>query len=157
MSLPFEKFLNAHEQSYEQALKEIKNCRKTSHWMWWIFPQFRNLGVSETSKNYALQNLEEAKAFLEHPVLGAHLIEISKAVLDCNSSAIIIFGSPDDKKLRSSMTLFSLVPESHPVFKDVLKNKFKGECDSKTFDLLKKNCCEKKTWLIKDEIKVSHQ
>lgn len=136
MSLNFEKFIAAHEHYYEAALQEIKNCRKMSHRMWWIFPQVKGLGLTETSKLYALRDLEEAKEFLGHPVLGKHLIEISQAVLGCNSSADAIFGNPDDRKLRSSMTLFSLVPDSDAVFKAVLEKFFKGECDSKTLDLL---------------------
>jgi uncharacterized protein (DUF1810 family) len=105
------RFLKAQENSYDQALNEIKAGRKRSHWMWYIFPQYKGLGFSDTSKYYSIQDLNEARNFLEHPILGARLKEISNELLLLNeSTANRVFGSPDDLKLKSSMTLFSCYP-----------------------------------------------
>jgi len=102
------KFLDAQDKSYEKALSEIKNGQKKSHWIWYIFPQIKGLGLSETSKFYAIEDLDEAAAYLNDPVLGKRLVQISQELLDLkNLSARQIFGSPDDMKLKSSMTLFS--------------------------------------------------
>ena len=107
MEYNLERFVQAQERSYADALAEIRSGRKTSHWMWYVFPQIRGLGSSAMSKMYAIQNLEEAKAYLEHPVLGARLHEITNALLDLEDrDAYAIFGSPDDHKLKSCMTLF---------------------------------------------------
>ena len=132
------KFLEAQNQLYLQALSELKNEKKESHWMWFIFPQIEGLGASETAKFYAISNLEEAKAYLAHPVLGKHLIEIAEAVMKIDGkSAKEIFGTPDDLKLRSSMTLFSKVKNTHPIFGEVLEKYFEGLDDPRTNDLLK--------------------
>src|ERR1700709_704106 len=105
------RFLTAQEKDYATALAEIKNGRKRSHWMWYIFPQIAGLGFSETSRFYALKDQAEAEAYLQHPVLGSRLIEISKALLEIEDNhATRIFGNPDDLKLKSSMTLFSALP-----------------------------------------------
>ncbi len=133
------RFTNAQQRTYSTALKEIKNGRKQSHWMWFIFPQIAGLGFSETSKLYAIQDIEEASLYLQHPVLGARLIEISQALLDVEGkTASQIFGSPDDLKLKSCMTLFSRVPNADPVFESVLNKYFKGVRDAGTLQLLKK-------------------
>ncbi len=114
------RFLDAQQKDYETALAEIRNGRKTSHWMWYIFPQIDGLGFSSTSKYYAIKNLAEAKQFLEHPLLGKRLINISKELLALpGHDAHQIFGSPDDRKLRSSMTLFASLPNADLVFKNV--------------------------------------
>ena len=131
------RFISAHKQSYRNALEEIRNGRKESHWMWFIFPQIHGLGYSPTSQYYAIQSLDEAAAFLRDPYLGGSLIEICHALLDLETSnATAVFGRPDDMKLRSSMTLFSLVPGADPVFQDVLDKYFAGERDQKTLRIL---------------------
>src|SRR3954463_7673975 len=116
-----ERFVDVQKESYPKALSEIKNGRKQSHWMWYIFPQVQGLGFSSTSKYYAIRDLDEAKEYLRHPVLGTRLIEICNVLLDLPSNdAHGIFGSPDDLKLKSSMTLFAALNES-PVFEGVLQ------------------------------------
>jgi len=133
------RFTDAQRSTYSDAFSEIKNARKRSHWMWFIFPQIAGLGFSETSTYYAIKNLKEAKAYLEHPVLGGRLIEISEALVKLSGNdATEIFGSPDDLKLKSSMTLFEAVPGADPVFRSVLDKFFGGEGDSKTLQLLGK-------------------
>lgn len=135
-----ERFLTAQENSYANAFKEIKNGKKISHWMWYIFPQIAGLGFSPTSQFYAIENLKEAEEYLNHPVLGKRLIEISEALLEHeNLTAYQIFGSPDDKKLLSCMTLFSLVKNAPDVFNKVIKKYFAGKPDSKTLKLVNKN------------------
>jgi len=132
------RFATAQEHSFENALTEIKNGRKTGHWMWYIFPQIYGLGFSETSKLYALKSQEETLRYLHDPVLGERLIHISKELLKLQTDdAYQIFGSPDDLKLRSSMTLFAVLPGADPVFQAVLDKFFNGEKDQRTLELLK--------------------
>jgi len=132
-----ERFVQAQQGSYEQALSEIRNGRKRSHWMWYIFPQFAGLGFSRMSRNYAISSVGEATAYLKHPVLGARLIECAEAVLAIEGrSAHEIFGSPDDLKLRSCVTLFASVSEPASVFHRVLEAYFDGVPDSKTLEML---------------------
>jgi uncharacterized protein (DUF1810 family) len=132
------RFLEAQASSYEQALSEIKSGRKRSHWMWFIFPQLQGLGYSETARFYAIEDLQEAQLYLQHPVLGARLIEISKVMLALEGkTANHILSSPDDLKLRSSMTLFAAVPGADPVFQAVLDKYYNGEADEKTLQLLR--------------------
>jgi uncharacterized protein (DUF1810 family) len=127
------RFIDAQEKNYPQALSEIKNGRKLSHWMWYIFPQIQGLGFSETSKFYALNNIKEAEDYLKHPVLGYRLIEISNVLLNLeNSNANQIFGSPDDLKLKSCLTLFCSIKSTDPVFQSVLDKFFNGTKDIKT-------------------------
>lgn len=132
-----ERFIAAQKGCYERALTEICNGRKHSHWMWYIFPQIAGLGFSETSRYYAIKNLDEANAYLRHPVLGPRLVEISAALLQPGgNNAAEIFGSPDDMKLRSSMTLFAVIEGTDPVFNQVLDKFFKGMKDDRTLQLL---------------------
>jgi uncharacterized protein (DUF1810 family) len=132
-----DRFIEAQKPDYSIALAEIKQGRKRSHWMWYIFPQIRGLGFSETSTYYAIKDLDEAKQYLQHPVLGKRLIEISKALLENEENdATKIFGTPDDLKLRSSMTLFAAVPNADPVFQAVLNKFFEGKQDSKTLSII---------------------
>ncbi|GAB2785534.1 uncharacterized protein (DUF1810 family) [Hymenobacter luteus] len=132
-----QRFLDAQRTDYPVALAEIKNGRKRSHWMWYIFPQIRGLGFSETSKFYAIQDRAEAEAYLQHPVLGPRLLEISRALLALpGTNATAIFGSPDDVKLKSSMTLFSCLPHADPVFEQVLDKFFHGDPDGNTLQQL---------------------
>ena len=131
-----ERFIDAQEASYEIALSEIKSGIKKSHWMWYIFPQVQGLGFSETSKFYAIKDIGEARAFLEHPVLGERLIRICNELLHLKSgNAHNIFGSPDDLKLQSSMTLFSSL-NINPVFQKVLEKFFSGIRDEKTLKII---------------------
>ena len=131
------RFIDAQQSAYDVALSEIKSGRKMSHWMWYIFPQVKGLGFSETSKFYGIESLDEAGAYLEHPVLGKRLIEICEALLKLKSvQADEVFGRPDDMKLKSSMTLFAAVPNSNVVFSAVLEKFFKGEQDKNTLRIL---------------------
>jgi uncharacterized protein (DUF1810 family) len=131
------RFVQAQQGSYEQALSEIKNGRKRSHWMWYVFPQLDGLAFSSTSKFYAIKNLDEARAYLEHPVLGQRLLACAEAVLRVEGrSAHDIFGSPDDLKLKSSATLFACVSPAGSVFHQLLAKYYPGEVDTKTLGLL---------------------
>ncbi|MEO8713135.1 MAG: DUF1810 domain-containing protein [Parafilimonas sp.] len=133
-----EKFIEAQRTDYAIALSEIKNGRKQSHYMWYIFPQIQGLGFTSTSKYYAIKNINEATAYLQHEVLSNNLIEICNALLALETNdAHKIFGSPDDMKLRSSMTLFAEVKDASAVFQKVLDKFFKGRKDEKTLQLLK--------------------
>lgn len=136
MAADLSRFLKAQEQDYEQALREIRSGRKRSHWMWYIFPQIQGLGFSPTAQYYAIRDLQEARDYLAHPVLGARLKEISSALLDLNGlSASKIFGYPDDLKLRSSMTLFRMADLNEPVFLEVLEKYYDGKPDARTVEL----------------------
>ena len=133
-----QRFIDAQETSYEAALSEIKNGRKKSHWMWYIFPQIQGLGFSETSKFYAIKDINEAEEFLKHPLLGHRLVRLCNELLKLESDdANRIFGSPDDLKLKSSMTLFSSL-NINPVFQMVLEKFFNGTEDMKTLEIIGK-------------------
>jgi uncharacterized protein (DUF1810 family) len=133
-----QRFLDAQQASYPTALSEIKGGRKRSHWMWYIFPQIQGLGLSETARFYAVRDRAEAAAYVQHPVLGARLVEISHALLGLASNdAHAIFGSPDDLKLKSSMTLFAAL-QTDPVFQRVLDKFYHGEQDEKTLQILRR-------------------
>ena len=125
-----ERFLKAQEIVYPLALKEIKEGKKQSHWIWYVFPQIKGLGHSYNSEFYGISSQEEAKAYLEHPVLGARLREITQALLDCgNPSADDILGFPDVLKVRSCMTLFDLV-SPNDIFNKVLFRFYESQkCD----------------------------
>jgi len=132
-----QRFIDAQESDYANALAEIKKGRKRTHWMWYIFPQILGLGFSEMSKRYAIKDLDEAEAYINHPILGQRLIEICSELLKLQSNnAHEIFGSPDDMKLRSSMTLFAALPDAYPVFKSVIDKFFNGAMDGATLRLL---------------------
>lgn len=132
-----DRFVEAQETDYDKALQEIRNGAKRSHWMWYIFPQVRGLGRSAFSTRYGLDDITEANAYLQHPVLGPRLVQISKAVLQLNGkTAHDVFGSPDDLKLRSCMTLFATLEKTDPVFDAVLQKFFAGKKDSKTLDII---------------------
>jgi len=137
MEPSLQRFIRAQERDYETALGEIKSGRKRGHWMWYIFPQIAGLGMTETSRHYAIKDIKEATAYLLHPVLGIRLTTICKALLELETNeAHAIFGSPDDLKLRSCMTLFDAVPATFPVFAQVLEKFYRGERDEKTLQLL---------------------
>ena len=132
-----DRFLEAQERMHEIALKEIKNGEKESHWMWYIFPQLRGLGKSQMAYAYGINGLEEAKAYLAHPVLSARLIEISEALLEHKGKDIEdILGDIDAMKLRSSMTLFALIREDESVFHQVLDSFYNGKMDKFTLKIV---------------------
>ena len=136
---PFDlnRFVKAQDGVYERALAELKRGQKSSHWMWFIFPQIAGLGRSSTAQFYAIKSVDEAKAYLKHPVLGTRLSDCSKVLLQCKGlSASDIFGFPDDLKLRSSMTLFASISEPDSVFALVLGEYFEGLPDPRTLELL---------------------
>jgi uncharacterized protein (DUF1810 family) len=139
MEQDLNRFIKAQENSYEQALSEIKAGRKRSHWMWYIFPQFKGLGFSDTSKYYSIKDLDEAKRYLNHPILGERLKTITNELLALNeNNANKVFGSPDDLKLKSSMTLFATINISEEnIFNAVLDKYFNGQTDNKTLTLIK--------------------
>jgi uncharacterized protein (DUF1810 family) len=131
------RFLRAQEGDYPQALSEIKSGQKRTHWMWYIFPQIDGLAFSSTSKRYSIKSLEEARAYLAHPVLGPRLLECTEAVVRVDGkSATEIFGSPDDLKLRSCATLFAGVSPPGSVFERLLGKYYQGSRDGKTLQLL---------------------
>ena len=131
-----DRFVRAQEHDYARALAELRSGRKRSHWMWYIFPQFRGLGFSSTSQRYAIHSLDEARAFLEHPILGPRLRECANAMLAiADRSAAEIFGSPDDLKLRSSATLFAHVSPPGSEFEHLLQRYWQGEPDQATIKL----------------------
>lgn len=132
-----QRFKDAQRNDYEQALQEVKSGRKRTHWMWYIFPQIHGLGMTPISDYYSIRSLREAKDYLKDPVLGARLVEISKALLELNTSdPHAVFGSPDDLKLRSCMTLFERADSQNPVFGDVLDKYYRGERDQRTLEIL---------------------
>jgi uncharacterized protein (DUF1810 family) len=131
------RFLEAQERTYEQALSEIRNGCKRSHWMWYVFPQFEGLGSSPITQRLALRSLAEAAAYLQHPVLGPRLLESASAALAVEGrSAFEVFGFPDDMKLRSCATLFAHVSPAGSVFEQLLGRYFEGKRDEKTLGLL---------------------
>ncbi|HVG17353.1 MAG TPA: DUF1810 domain-containing protein [Chitinophagaceae bacterium] len=134
-----QRFVDAQEKSYAAALSEIRKGRKESHWMWYIFPQIKGLGFSSTAQYYAIKHLEEAREFLSHPVLGKRLVDISSELLKLETSdPHKVMGTPDDLKLKSSMTLFAAVEDTDPVFTKVLDKFFKGSKDQRTLQLIEK-------------------
>ena len=137
MAYDLNRFLKAQEDSYSQALREIKNGRKCSHWIWYIFPQVKGLGFSSTSQYYGLDGLGEAQAYIANSTLRSRLLEISEALLTLESSdPTAVMGYPDDLKLRSSMTLFAEAAPEYPVFQQVLDKFYGGKKDSGTLALL---------------------
>jgi uncharacterized protein (DUF1810 family) len=131
------RYVRAQQGDYERALSEIKTGQKCSHWMWYIFPQIDGLAFSSTSKLYSIKSIEEARAYLDHPVLGPRLLECAEAAVRVEDrSATEIFGSPDDLKLRSCATLFACVLPSGSVFDSLLGKYYGGRRDSKTLHIL---------------------
>jgi uncharacterized protein (DUF1810 family) len=132
-----QRFLDAQELLYDQALAELSAGRKRSHWMWFIFPQLAGLGRSAMAQRFAIASLDEAEAYLAHAVLGARLRECAGLVLAVRDRSVHdIFGSPDDLKFRSSMTLFSRADPAEPVFQQCLYKYFAGQGDPQTLALL---------------------
>ena len=138
MATGLERFKEAQERDFAIALQEIKNGRKRSHWMWYIFPQLAGLGMTETSRYYAIKDMQEATDYLMDEELGTRLAEICKVLLELDTNdPHKIFGSPDDLKLHSSITLFDAVPATFPVFGRVLDKFYSGKRDTRTLELLK--------------------
>jgi uncharacterized protein (DUF1810 family) len=133
------RFLDAQNKLYLTALDEIKNGKKESPWMWFIFPQIKGMGSNDTSKFYEIKNADEAIAFLEHPILGKHLIEITSELIKKEENVATIFESLDIEQLQSSMTLFASVQNSEPIFQEVLHKYFDGSSDFHTLQLLYSN------------------
>lgn len=132
-----DKFISAQDRDYARALEEIRSGRKRTHWMWYIFPQLQGLGFSSTAQYYGIRDLEQAMDYMAHPVLGPRLVEISRALLELESSnPSSVMGCPDDLKLCSCMTLFELAAPGEPVFAAVLEKFYRGRRDRLTLDLL---------------------
>ena len=138
MQNSLERFIRAQEYDFQTALAEVRAGYKCSHWMWYIFPQLKGLGFSSTAQFYGINGKEEAKAYLEHPVLGARLREITSVLLTLeHKSAVEIFGRTDAMKLRSSMTLFNAVANGEDIFQKVLNKYYGGKSDDITLAMLK--------------------
>ena len=132
-----ERFIEAQRHIYQEALYEVKQGKKESHWMWYVFPQIQGLGFSPTAEFYAIKDLNEAEEYLNHPKLSVRMFEICEALLQLpNISAEEIFGFPDCLKLKSSMTLFYCV-NADSIFRQVLEKFYDGELDEKTLEILK--------------------
>ena len=132
-----DRFLEAQDRMYLVALRELKNGKKRSHWMWYMFPQLRGLGTSFMANMYGISGLAEAKAYLAHPVLSERLYELCGELLKHkDKTALEIFGDIDEMKLKSSMTLFALTSEDYTIFDEVLENFFGGEMDEVTVKLI---------------------
>jgi uncharacterized protein (DUF1810 family) len=133
----FDRFLIAQESDYNTALAEVKAGKKQSHWMWYIFPQLKGLGSSDTAAHYAIDSLAEAEAYLQHPILGCRLIAICDELLKLSTNdANVVFGYPDELKLKSSLTLFEAAADQKTVFAQVLAKFFNEERDQLTLKLL---------------------
>lgn len=131
------RFVDAQQDDFQRGLSEIRSGKKRTHWMWYIFPQLDGLAFSSTSKHYAIKSIDEARAYLAHPVLGPRLLECAEAAVQVEGrSATDIFGSPDDLKLRSCATLFACVAPAGSVFERLLAKYYRGERDEKTLHLL---------------------
>lgn len=131
------RFIEAQDPIYDEVCAELRAGHKRTHWMWYVFPQLRGLGVSEMAQYYGIESLEEAKAYLEHPRLGVRLVECTALVIAVEGRHIRqIFGTPDDMKFRSSVTLFGQVPGASPVFQQALDKYFAGEADPVTLERL---------------------
>ena len=138
MQPPLDRFLQAQTTSYLTALAEVRAGYKCSHWMWYIFPQLKGLGMSSMAHYYGIEGAEEARAYLMHPILGARLREITLALLNVeDKTAQEIFGWTDAMKLRSCMTLFNAVASGDDLFQKVLEKYYNGEPDERTLSLMK--------------------
>lgn len=131
------RFVEAQDSVITNVKRELRTGRKQSHWMWFVFPQLEGLGGSQMAQRYAIASRDEAEAYLAHPVLGPRLRECTELVNDIDGrSANEVFGSPDDLKFRSSMTLFQAVTDDPDPFRTALEQYYDGEADPKTLELL---------------------
>lgn len=140
MNYNLKRFVDAQEADYTTALSEIKSGRKLSHWIWYVFPQLKGLGFSYNSNYYGIDDVEEAKAYFRHPLLGKRLVEITCTLLSLPESytALNVLGPIDSLKVKSCMTLFDyIVP--HDCFEDVLNRFYGGKRDKRTLNLIEKN------------------
>jgi len=132
-----DRFLKVQEIIFDNALQEISNGKIENEWMWYVFPQMRGLGFSETSKYYGIENYQQAQAYIENDILGPRLVSACEKVLEHKGKSIRnLFPYPDDSKLKSSMTLFCVLPETHPIFQEVIDTFFDGKVDFNTITLL---------------------
>ena len=133
------RFIEAQKRNYNQALSEIKNGKKLTHWIWYIFPQIKGLGMSNVSMYYSVYGLDEAKEYLNNDYLKNNLLEITKALLELdNNNPTEVLGYPDDLKVKSCMTLFHYAEPSIDLFKKVIDKYYKGEFDANTINIIKK-------------------
>lgn len=137
MKYNLQRYIDGYELDYEIALLELKEGYKRSHWMWYLFPQLKGLGESSISNYYGLENIEEAKEFLNNDYLKERLLKLCRQLLYLDDDIENIFGYPDNLKLKSSMTIFSLADPNEKIFKDVLNKFYYGELDDLTLNLLK--------------------
>lgn len=138
MNTNLSRFLDAQQQTYHQAYAEVQAGEKQTHWMWFIFPQLKGLGVSSMSEFYGITGSDEAMAYLAHPILGSRLREICQLLMESHiDSAVAIFGTPDYLKLHSCLTLFAMVEDdSDSIFNQVINKFFGGNYDQETVSLL---------------------
>lgn len=132
-----QRFLDAQATVYDAVVDELRDGRKASHWMWFVFPQLRGLGHSATAQHYGLASLDEARAYLAHPLLGERLRECTRLALRAGDDAHALFGSPDDLKFRSCLTLFHHAAPDEALFADALDHYFEGAADPRTQALLR--------------------
>ena len=133
MTGDLQRFVDAQAQTYDQALAELRAGRKRTHWMWFVLPQLAGLGRSAMAQRFGLRDLDETRAYLEHPVLGRRLVECARALTALDTAdPVEVLGEIDAQKLRSSMTLFALAAPEEPVFREVLDHYFGGELDEAT-------------------------
>ncbi len=133
MSGDLQRFVDAQSQTYDQALAELRAGRKRTHWMWFVLPQLAGLGRSAMAQRFALRDLDEARAYLAHPLLGRRLVECARALTALDTAdPVEVFGDVDAQKLQSSMTLFALAAPDQPVFREVLDQYFGGALDEGT-------------------------
>jgi uncharacterized protein (DUF1810 family) len=131
------RFIDAQATAFGSACRELRSGRKTGHWIWYVFPQLKGLGVSSTSEFYGISSLAEVKAFLAHPVLGPRLVEATQIILAVQDRSLRdILGTPDDLKFRSCMTLFEHAAEGENIFSKALARYCGGKRDLKTLTLL---------------------
>ena len=137
MPFDLDRFLAAQDPVLGQVRRELAQGRKQTHWIWFVFPQIEGLGLSAISQHYSITCLDEARAYLDHPVLGPRLVECAEAINAVHGrSALEVFGAPDDLKLRSSLTLFAHAAPDTPVFAQALAKYFAGEPDRATLEKL---------------------
>jgi uncharacterized protein (DUF1810 family) len=133
-----QRFVEAQDRTYQSVLDELRVGQKRGHWMWYIFPQIKGLGVSAMAQKYAISSQEEARAYSEHPILGSRLRECTRLVMNVEERSVKqIFGYPDNLKFRSCMTLFEYSAANNSIFQDALLKYYDGKPDQLTLDILK--------------------
>lgn len=137
------RFITAQDPIYSDALSELRAGKKTSHWMWYVFPQIAGLGKTTIADRYAIQGVDEARAYLKHPILAKRLTECCQSLLIHDKDIYDILGHPDNAKLKSSMTLFSIVAPRAEIFKSVLNKFYNGSLDKLTLDLIRHDIADR--------------